>query len=251
MAIEIQNLDLEEQEQLDQLKFLWNKWGNLIVWTLIVVLAAYAGWNGWQYWQRRQAAQASVLMAEVERAAAAGEIPRLTQSLGDMQSHYGGTWYAGQAALLAAKTLEDKGQAEPAMQALAWAAEHGAGDGLRAVARLRLASLQIGAKAYADAAKTLAANFPPEFEALAADRRGDLLMLQGKRAEAITEYGKAYQSMGQDSGDYRRLIGIKLNALGIDPDAGAAKPAAVQPAAAQPAAVQPAPAQPAAAGASS
>jgi len=231
MAIEIQNLDLEEQEQLEQLKHLWNTWGNLIAGVLIVVLGAYAAWNGWQYWQRRQAAQASVLMSEVERAAAAGENTRLTQSLGDMQSRYGGTWYAAQASLLAAKTWADKDQPEPAMQALNWASEHASDDGLRAIARLRLASLQIGAKAYDKAAQTLATSFPPAFQALAADRRGDLLMLQGKRTEAITEYGKAYQSMGPESGDYRRLIAIKLNALGIDPDVRA-QPAAAQPAAA-------------------
>jgi predicted negative regulator of RcsB-dependent stress response len=46
------HLDLEEQEQLDELKAFWNRFGNLITWSLIVVLAAFAGWNGYQYWQR-------------------------------------------------------------------------------------------------------------------------------------------------------------------------------------------------------
>ena len=36
------HLDLEEQEQLDQLKHFWKRWGNLISWALIVVLGAYA-----------------------------------------------------------------------------------------------------------------------------------------------------------------------------------------------------------------
>ena len=39
------NLDLEEQEQLDQLKNFWQQYGNLISGVLIVVLAAVAGWN--------------------------------------------------------------------------------------------------------------------------------------------------------------------------------------------------------------
>jgi predicted negative regulator of RcsB-dependent stress response len=50
------HLDLEEQEQLDQIKHFWAKFGNLITWVLLIVLTAYAGWNGWQYWQRDQAA---------------------------------------------------------------------------------------------------------------------------------------------------------------------------------------------------
>ena len=51
-------LDLEEQEQLDQLKHFWNQYGNLITGLLIVVLGAVAAWNGYHYWQRSQAAQA-------------------------------------------------------------------------------------------------------------------------------------------------------------------------------------------------
>src|SRR5690606_7924847 len=45
-------LDLEEQEQLEELKHFWSKWGNAITWFLIAVLGTYAGWNGWQFWQR-------------------------------------------------------------------------------------------------------------------------------------------------------------------------------------------------------
>ena len=32
------HLDLEEQEQLDELKHFWKTYGNLITWALIVVL---------------------------------------------------------------------------------------------------------------------------------------------------------------------------------------------------------------------
>jgi len=47
-----QHLDLEEQEQLDELKHFWKQYGNLITWALIAVLSAFAAWNGYQYWQR-------------------------------------------------------------------------------------------------------------------------------------------------------------------------------------------------------
>ena len=43
----------------------------------------------------------------------------------------------------------------------------------------------------------------------------------GQREQAAAEFGKAYQGLTAESGDYRRLVGMKLNALGIDPDAGA------------------------------
>ena len=215
------HLDLEEQEQLDQLRHFWNTWGNPITWLLIVVLGAYAAWNGWNYWQRRQGALASALYAELERGASTGDVPHLTRVLADMKDRYGSTAYAAQGALLAAKVLDEKGKADEAKAALAWVADKGSDDGLSAVARLRLASLQTGDKAYDEALKTLSASFPAPFVALAADRRGDVLLLQGKRSEAAAEYGKAYQGLGSDRADYRRLVAIKLNALGIDPEAGA------------------------------
>ena len=55
------HLDLEEQEQIDRIKHFWRRWGNLITWTLVVVLATYSGWQGWQWWQRDQAAKAGAM----------------------------------------------------------------------------------------------------------------------------------------------------------------------------------------------
>ena len=214
------HLDLEEQEQLDALKHFWNRWGNLITWVLIAVLGAYAAWNGWQYWERRQAGLAAALYDEVDRAAQAGDVARVERALADMKDRYGATTYAAQAGLLGAKVLAEKGKAAEAKAALASVVDKAADDGLRATARLRLASLQMGDKAYDDALKTLGGSFPPPYTALAADRRGDVLLLQGKRSEAATEFGKAYQGLAAEGGDYRRLVGMKLNALGIDPDAG-------------------------------
>ena len=218
--------DLEEQEQLDAIKNAWERWGNLVTWILIVALATYAAWNGWNYWQRRQGALASTLYGEVLSAADAGDVARIERSLADMQKHYGSTTYAGYAALLAAKVLDEKDKPESAVSALEWAAQKGANDGLKSIARLRLASLQAGEKSYDVALQTLAGNFPPAFQALAADRRGDILILQGKRQEAAAEYGRAYQAMDPSVGEYRRLIAIKLNALGVNPDAKSAGAAA-------------------------
>ena len=60
--------DLEEQEQIDQLKHFWKRYGNAISWLLIVVLGAFAAFNGWQYWQRKQGAEAAVMYEQTEAA---------------------------------------------------------------------------------------------------------------------------------------------------------------------------------------
>lgn len=208
-------LDLEEQEQLDDLKHFWNQYGNLISWFLIAVFGSFAAWNGWQYWERRQAVQASALYDEVERAVAGGDTARVEQALKDMQDKFGRTSYAQQAALLAARTLAEKGKPDAARAALQWVANDASDEGYQAIARLRLAAMLVETKAYDEALKQLAAGMPKQFEALAADRRGDIYNLQNKKNEAKAEYTKAWQGFAADT-DYRNLVEVKLTALGVD-----------------------------------
>ncbi|TFZ03218.1 YfgM family protein [Ramlibacter rhizophilus] len=207
------HLDLEEQEQLAEIKHFWNKYGNLISTVLIVVFGGIAAFNGWNWWQTRQAGEAAALYEQVEQAAAARETERLQRALADIQKSYGGTTYAQQAALLAAKTLQDAGQVDPARAALAWVADKTSDAGYRSVARLRLAALLTQAKAYDEALQRLAEPMPAAFEPLAADRRGDIYTLQGKTAEAIAQYQKAVAGLDAGS-EYRRLVEVKLASLG-------------------------------------
>lgn len=209
------HLDLEEQEQLDEIKHFWKQYGNLITWTLIAVFGALAAWNGWQYWQRTQATQAAVMYDEVERAAQTGDTVRVERAFSDMKDKFGRTTYAQQAGLLAAKVMVDKGNTDAAKAALGWVADKASDEGYQATARLRLAGLLAEAKAYDEALKQLAAEFPKEFEPLVADRRGDIYNLQGKKAEAKAEYAKAYKGM-EERNEYRRLVEVKLSALGVD-----------------------------------
>jgi predicted negative regulator of RcsB-dependent stress response len=213
-------LDLQEQEQLDAFKAFWKQYGNLVTWTLILVLGAYAAWNGWQYWQREQGLKAGAMYEELDRAGIAGDAEKAGRVFNDLKTQFPGTAFAHQGALLAAKVQFDKGQADAARASLAWVIETTGDEAIKAVARLRLAALQAEAKQYDEALKTLDAATAPGFEALVADRRGDVLVLQGKKAEARTAYTAAYAAMS-DTVDYKRLIEAKLTALGTLPGAAA------------------------------
>lgn len=216
------HLDLEEQEQLDQIKHFWAQYGNLITWVLIAVFGSVAAFNGWNYWQRSQATKAAALYEEIDRAAQASDAERIERALGEMKSGFGGTTFAAQGALLAAKTLHDTGKIDAARNALTWVAESSSDKAYQALARLRLAALDVEAKALDQALKTLEASVPTAFEPLVADRRGDVLMEQGKTEEAKTQYLVAWRGMG-DQVEYRRLVEIKLASLGVDTAAEAAK----------------------------
>ncbi|MEZ7828169.1 MAG: tetratricopeptide repeat protein [Brachymonas denitrificans] len=215
MAIQIQNLDLEEQEQLDKLKHFWERWGNLISGVLIVALLGFAGWRGYDWYQSRQAGQASGLYDQVQANAEVGDTTKLASSLKAMQDDYKSTTYAQQANLLAAKVFFEKGQLDQARNALSAAAASSTDKGLQSLARLQLASLLTQQKQYDQAVQQLSTDIQPEFAALAADRLGDVQSLQGKNAEAIKSYTTAFK--GIEAGQpYRQMIAMKLTALGVD-----------------------------------
>ena len=210
----LKQLDLEEQESLDNIKAFWQKFGSIISAVLILIFGSIAAYNGYQWWQRDKSAQAAAMYDEVERAVKGGDSAKINRAFADMKDRFGGTTYAAQAGLLAAKTLYDKGQAAEAKEPLQWVSAHASDESYKAIAKLRLSSILFETKAYDEAIK-LTEGLPKEFDALAADRRGDILLAQGKRDEAKAAFEKAYKDMDERT-EYRRLVEVKLNALGVD-----------------------------------
>ena len=53
--------DLEEQEQLDEIKVWWKQHGNLLINVLTALSLIVVAWQGWNWYQRNQSAQASMV----------------------------------------------------------------------------------------------------------------------------------------------------------------------------------------------
>jgi predicted negative regulator of RcsB-dependent stress response len=218
-------LNLEEQEQLDSLKAFWKRWGNLVTALLVLALLVYAGFNGWQWWQREQSVKAAAMFDELEKASREADADKAGRIFKDLQDRYGSTIFAAQGGLLAAQAQFSKGQLDAAKGSLTWVASNAKEAEYKTVAQLRLAGLQLDAKQYDEALKSLDAATAPEFKGLVADRRGDVLMAQGKNAEAVAAYKTAFDSMAETL-EYRRLVEAKLTALGAAPAVAAAASAA-------------------------
>lgn len=205
--------DHEEQEQLATIKAWWNQYGNLVTWALIIALTAYAGWNGWNYYQRNQAAQAGQLYAELQNAVAAKDNGKVQRAAADMTSRFGGTAYAQMAALAAAKAAFDAGDLKAAKAQLQWVADNGKSDEYKAIAKIRLAGVLLDEKAFDEALKSLAGDFPQQFAGPVADRRGDIFVAQSKVDDARAAYKLALEKTDEKN-PARQMIQLKLDALG-------------------------------------
>ncbi|HTY04545.1 MAG TPA: tetratricopeptide repeat protein [Rhodocyclaceae bacterium] len=216
--------DLEEQEQLDELKTWWKMHGNLVTAVVVAAAIGVVGWQGWNWWQRSQATQASQLYGALQTAAAQQDAKRAREVAGELIDKYARTTYAGLAALLSAKVQADGGDMKSAEAQLAWAADNAQGDGVRDLARLRLAALLIDDKAYDEALKRLAGEPTSALAPRFAETRGDALAAQGKAADARAAYEVALAAVDaviKDGGSeartqipYRELLQAKLDALG-------------------------------------
>lgn len=204
--------DLEEQEQLDELKAWWKRYGNMVTWGLIAVLAAFAAYQGWKYYQRSEALKASAQYETLSQMNVK-DIKDIRTVSGQIIENHAGTPYAGRAALIAAKANYANKDAKSAKAQLEWAMKNAKEDSVRSVAQLQLAAIQYEEKAFDAALKTLGEKHEPAFDGLVADLKGDILAAQGKNTEAKAAYTEALAKLDAKG----RLHGYtqhKLDALG-------------------------------------
>lgn len=245
--------DLEEQEQLDDLKSWWKQWGNTITGIILAVCVGVIGVQGWRWWTKQQADGAAVLYSAVSTATRANDTAKAKDAMAQLADKYGRTSYAPRAAMLVAATLFDAGDIAGAKAQLNTVLDSNAEDELKDIARLRLASLLFDEKQYDDALRVLDAKHGESFSGVYADLRGDILTAAGRKDDARKAYQTALAQIDAKS-PYRNFVQVKLDTLGgpvaaiVTPGSeGAAAPAAKDAKAAAadakaPAAAAPAPA---------
>ncbi len=213
-------LDLEEQENLANLKSFWARYGNYIIGVITVALLAYAGMSAWKWYQRGQAADAGKLYETLINSISKNEKDKTYLAADDLQKKYGGTSYAAMGSLVAAKIAMDSNDAAKAQTYLKWTANKASDDSFRALGQLRLLALLIDQGTEAslkEADQLLKGKAVKGFEPLWIERRGDWYLVQKKIPEARAEYLKAMKAMQSDKAfpeDARGLLKVKIDAVG-------------------------------------
>jgi len=214
--------DLQEQEQIEELKTWWTMHGTLITAVVAALAVGVVAWQGWQWWQRSQSGQAAQLYGNMQQALMQQDVKRVRLMAGELIDKFSGTSYAGMAALLSGKVLLETGDLKSAQAQFGWAAEHATDQGTRDIARLRQALALVEDKSYDEALKLLAVPPAPSFMARYLEVRGDILVAQGKVGEARTAYDEALKALeggrkaeGLPPGPYLEILQAKRAAIGV------------------------------------
>ena len=205
--------DLEEQEQIESLKAWWKQYGNLVTWVVIAAMLAYSAWQGWKYYQRKQAAQASQLYSELQKAVTIKDQKLVLRAATDMRDKFKRTPYAQMSGMAAAKTLYESGDLAGAKAQLKWVSENALDEEYKAIAKIRLAGILLDEKDYGAAQALVSGDYAAPFAAMAADRKGDILLAQDKVGEARAAYETALEKTSK-SDPGRHLIQLKLDGIG-------------------------------------
>lgn len=205
--------DLEEQEQIDDLKAWWKQYRMMILLVVIATVVTVGGFWGWRDYRDRQAFEAGELYMQLHGAVGGGEPKKVQDIAAVLTEKYPRTGYAAFAALAGAKAAFDSGDAAGARTRLQWVIDNGRDDETRDIARLRLAAVLLDGKSYDEALKLLDTKHAGTLDALYADLKGDVLAAQDKNAEARSAYQLALDKSDSKS-PYRALIQLKLDSLG-------------------------------------
>ncbi|MDP1658068.1 MAG: tetratricopeptide repeat protein [Methylotenera sp.] len=204
--------DLEEQEQIDELKAWWKQNGKLISTLVIGLLVAYAAYQGWHYYQNKQAVEASTqyqnLLVTDEK-----DLKAIQEKSAVLMEKFGGTPYAGRAALFSAKANYQANEIKSAKAQLEWTIKNAKETSVSALASLQLANILAEEKDYEAVLKLLNAPHDAGFDGLFADIKGDVLVSQGKTQEAKAAYAEALIKL-EPQGKFRAITQQKLEALG-------------------------------------
>lgn len=209
--------DLEEQEQLDEFRVWWNKNGKMAIRLILVAIVAYAGWQGYQSWMNSKATAASTAyqtlvstsLLDVDNKKA----EQISKDAEAIQKEYSMTPYAGRAALFAARALHQAKQGEAAEKQLQWAVSEAKEPGIKQMAAIEIAGLQIERNALDDAKKTLEAINDKGFDGLKNTMLGDIYIAKKQEKEAKAAYLQALKGLDPE-GKLFYLTQQKLDALG-------------------------------------
>ena len=220
-------MDLEEQEQIAELKAWWKKYGNFVTVLVLVVSVSVLGYRLWDYYQDTQAQKAMLPYETLKEAVYGGDVAKITGAADTLAKEYGKTAYATLGNLEAASALVSLKDVDGAIKRYQWVIDHGIKPEWQLLARINLSQVLIDKQKYDEAIKTLAITPVAGFEAVLASAQGDAYWAADQLDKAREAYKKALTSLdtitpgtisktsvNEQNAALRMLLETKMAAIG-------------------------------------
>ena len=186
-----------DEEQAEALKRWLRENGISLVTGVMLGLAVLFGIKSWNEYGERTAEASSNLYLQFQVAGSKG-LDEAVKHYDALIKDYSSSEYAVLASLQMAKLQAEKDDLKAARAHLQWALEHARSEGLKHIARLRLARLQVAEGDVDAAEKLIAGLMDPSFTTLYEELRGDIAVTRGKMDEAHDAYERALAAMPEN-----------------------------------------------------
>tara|TARA_B100000575_G_C23138960_1_gene662352 strand:- start:460 stop:1119 length:660 start_codon:yes stop_codon:yes gene_type:complete len=201
--------DLEQQEQMQNLKAFWKANGKWITSILSLVFIIVASVNGWKLWNNYKKEKASNILNSVEKQIEAQNLDVALRLYTEISDDYSDTLQSGLAGLLVAKALVSDGQSDQAASILKGLTGNSQ---VKWLAIIRLSSIFLDLNRPGEVVKIIPENIPEHWVGIILDRRGDAFATMGNFDSAKKDWSKALDYYNQNGGnqDVTRFISRKL-----------------------------------------
>jgi len=184
-----------EEQQVEAIKGYWAQNGNTIIAGIALGFAGFIGFNLYQDNQLEQElAVSDSYQTLIEESKKDGKA--FTANGEKFISENGNNSYVALTALALAKESASHKDWPLVQKQLTTAIESAPTDGIKAIASLRLARVQVQLEQYSDALATLNSNLPESFTAAIEEIKGDVYLQQGKADLARNAYQAAIAADG-------------------------------------------------------
>ncbi len=205
--------DLEEQEQLENIKLWWAEHGKLVSNIISVILIVISAYFGYKWWMNYQEEKAYELVTQLNAAIEANKTSEILKIASELKIKYPNSTHTAVGILRAAQTLPAKNTVE-VIDLLKFTANNAKQEEYTILASYRLASILIDNKKFDEAIELMKKPIKDNmmWQGLFADRAADAYVAKGDRQKAGILYEQALKSAQETQNKaLQNFVELKMN----------------------------------------
>ncbi|QRN40940.1 MAG: tetratricopeptide repeat protein [Neisseriaceae bacterium] len=184
-------LDLQQQEELEEVKRIWHGWLKWIVLFLFVVAGLYLGKTAWDNYQKNKDEEATDLLVQFQNLIAQNQRAEAMSILKTLQEDYSNTIPATIATSAIGTISFYSNQFEDASRHFQWIYDHQQDKLLKSMTITDLVKIKMQQKKFDEALALLEEKTEAGLQFLFEDLKGDIYMAKGEEESAKRAYDKA------------------------------------------------------------